>query len=208
MVHLGDGQKRGGDVQRSRLTPVDSIQPMRSEEAEEISRLIVASVREGLSTRYSPEVVEGLARGNGVEAVRNHGPKQTDYGLHSGDRIVAMIGLKRNEVGHLYVHPAHYRKGLGRTLVEFATKKFREAGYKDMMVMASLNAVDFYKRCGFTEQSHGSFKVGAGLDLEYVRMTCSIVEGDIENGGRPAGRPYFGDGMTWPQEEQRRGRFV
>ena len=151
-----------------------TIEPIKVSEVEEISRLVVSSIRAGLSAFSPAEVIGALVEGNSPEAIRRHAPKQTDYVMHSDDRFLGMIGLKRNEIGHLFVTPAESGKGLGRRLVNFAHKTFRDAGQTEMVVLASLNAIGFYGRCGFTEQSRGSFAVGDGLELNYVRMTCSI----------------------------------
>lgn len=154
--------------------------PMRPGEAGEVSRVIVAAIRSGFAPGYSPEVVEAAARGNSPEAVLAHAPKQVDYVLAGDAGVIAMIGLKRNEIGHLFVDPAHAGRGTGRRLVDFARAKFRAAGYRDMFTLASLNAVGFYERCGFRAEGRGSFSVGKGLELEYVRMRAAL--------GRPGGR--------------------
>jgi predicted N-acetyltransferase YhbS len=150
------------------------IRPMESADVDRVSEVIVAAVRADLPARYPPDVVAGLAAGNDPRAVAGHAPKQADYVcLHDG-RIVAMIGLKRNEIGHLFVEPAAAGRGVGRRLVRFAVEQFRQAGYADMIVLSSLNAVGFYARCGFVEEGRGSFPVGENLPLEFVRMRASL----------------------------------
>ncbi|MFC1672262.1 GNAT family N-acetyltransferase [Planctomycetota bacterium] len=156
-------------------TKAITIREMRPEEAAQVSELVASSVREGLPGSYPADVVEALARANSTESVSKHAPKQTDYVLRSGVPILAMIGLKRNEIGHLFVHPKERGKGLGRMLVEFARTTFQDAGYETMFVLASLNAVGFYGKCGFTEEGRGSFPIGDGLHLDFVRMTRSTV---------------------------------
>jgi putative acetyltransferase len=155
----------------------DVIRPMLPGEAGEVSRIIVAAIRAGLPGHYAPEVVEALAAGNSPEAVAGHAPKQTDFVLVRGGRAVAMIGLKRNEIGHLFVDPACAGRGIGAALVAFAAAEFRRAGHADMVVLASLNARGFYSRCGFVEESRGSFPVGQGLSLDYVRMRSPLGSG-------------------------------
>jgi len=153
-----------------------TIEPMRAGDAEEVSRLIASSVRNGFSGFYTPQVIEAVVRGNSTEAVCTHAPGQTDYVACSSGRILGMIGLKHNEIGHLFIRPEESTKGLGRLLVDFARKEFKKAGYAEMFVLASLNSVGFYKHCGFAEETRGSFSVGDGLHLDYVRMTCTTGE--------------------------------
>ncbi len=150
------------------------IRPMLPSEAEAVSELIVTAVRKDLPGWYDPEVVEGLAAGNSPDAVRSHGPKQTDYVYLVDGRIVGMVGVKRNEIGHLYVAVECARRGIGRKLVAFAADLFGQAGWEDMFVYASLYAVGFYERCGFAAEGRGSFPVGGGAELEYVQLRRSL----------------------------------
>jgi len=151
-----------------------SIRPMQPADVERVSEVIVSAIRADLPSSYPPDVVAGLVAGNSPQAVAAHAPKQADYVCLLAGRIVAMIGLKRNEVGHLFVEPEFAGRGVGRRLVAFAADQFRRAGYPDMIVLSSLNAVGFYARCGFVEEGRGSFEVGAGLPLEYIRMRAPL----------------------------------
>jgi ribosomal protein S18 acetylase RimI-like enzyme len=155
--------------------PGPTVRPMRPDEAGQVSRVIVASVRAALPTHYTPDVVAGLCAGNSEQAVAKHAPKQLDYVLERDGRIVAMIGLKRNEIGHLFVDPDFARQGLGRLLVDFAIEQFRQAGYTEMIVLASQNAVGFYERFGFVVEGTGSFEVGPNLPLVYVKMRAKLA---------------------------------
>lgn len=150
------------------------IRPMVESEAEEVSRVIAAAIRSDLPARYPPNVVEALAVGNSPKAILKHPPLQIDYVCLQEDRIVAMIGLKRNEIGHLFVHPDFARQGIGRELAAYAAGIFRQTGYKDMIVLSSLNAAGFYARCGFVEEGEGSFNVAPGLPLQFVRMRAAL----------------------------------
>ena len=154
-----------------------TIEPMAGNDVEEVSDLVVSSIRKGFAGSYAPDVIDAVARGNSIDAVRKHTPVQTDYVMRSGDLILGMIGLKRNEIGHLFVSPAQSARGVGRRLVDFARKTCRDVGHTEMIVLASLNSDGFYRRCGFTETARGSFVVGDDLQFDYVRMICKIGEG-------------------------------
>ncbi len=158
----------------SRPSGFPGVRPMKPGEAGEVSRVIIAAIRSGFTPSYSPEVVEATVRGNSPEAVLARASKQADYVLAEGARVTAMIGLKRNEIGHLFVDPAHSGAGTGRRLVDFARRKFQAAGHRDMFTLASLNAVGFYERCGFRAEVRGAFSLGEGLNLEYVRMRAAL----------------------------------
>ena len=150
------------------------MRPMDESEVDAVSEMIIASIRADLPACYAPEVVEGLVAGNAPEVVRSHGPKQKDYVYIEDGQIVGMVGVKRNEIGHLYVLPEWSRRGIGRILVEFAAELFRQGGYEDMMVMGSPYAAEFYEHCGFVREGEGSFKVGEGHDLDYIRLRAPL----------------------------------
>ena len=146
------------------------IHPMCESQAEAASALVRAAIRAGFAGHYSAEVVEATAAANTAEFLRGLAPQQTNYVLVEDGAVVGMIGLKKNEVGHLFVHPDHHGRGHGRRLVAFAAEAFRAAGHADMVVFSSLNAEGFYAKCGFVREGEGSFDVGPDLLLAYVRM--------------------------------------
>lgn len=150
------------------------IRPMEMDEAERVSELVRAAIRADLPKRYARNVVEALADANSPQAIRTHGPRQIDYVALKSEAIVAMIGLKANEIGHLFVDPDEAGQGIGRRLVDFAAEMIRRQGHSEMFVLSSLNAADFYARCGFIEEGTGSFSVGDGLPLHFVRMRTPL----------------------------------
>jgi GNAT superfamily N-acetyltransferase len=150
------------------------VRTMLPEEADRVSDVIVAAVRAAFPACYSPQVVEGVVAGNSPDAVRGHAGSQVDCVCLLDGRIAAMIGLKRNEIGHLFVHPEHTGRGIGRHLVEFAFARFRRDGYREAIVHASLNAEGFYRRCGFVAEGEGSFEVAPGVPLTYTRMRAVL----------------------------------
>lgn len=151
------------------------IRPMREEEAERASELVRAAIRAGFTEHYSVEVVEAVAVANSANFLLGLAPRQTNYVLIDDGRIVGMTGLKKNEVGHLFVHPDHSGRGCGRRLVAFAGETFLEAGFEDMIVLASLNAVGFYEKCGFVAEGEGSFNVANDLPMHYVTLRAILL---------------------------------
>jgi ribosomal protein S18 acetylase RimI-like enzyme len=147
---------------------------MGSGDAERVSEVIVSAIRASFAGYYSDEVTEALISGNTPDAVRGHAPKQMDFVYERGGRIAAMIGIKKNEIGHLFVDPAGGRRGIGRRLVDFAVAHMLARRYADLFVLSSLNAVGFYERCGFVREREGSFDVRPGLPLAYVRLSKEI----------------------------------
>jgi len=143
-------------------------------DAGRVSEIIASAVRAHFPGHYTDEVAAALISRNRPEDILGHAPKQLDYVCEHDSRIVAMIGIKKNEIGHLFVDPAAEGLGIGRHLVEFAVADIRSRGYADLFVLSSLNAVGFYERCGFAREKGGSFDVLPGLPLPYVRMGRTV----------------------------------
>jgi N-acetylglutamate synthase-like GNAT family acetyltransferase len=53
------------------------------------------------------------------------------------------------ELDGLFVEPEHWRRGIGRALVEHCAASARETGASNLHVISSLEAEAFYHRCGF-----------------------------------------------------------
>jgi N-acetylglutamate synthase-like GNAT family acetyltransferase len=87
------------------------------------------------------------------------------------DRILGVAGLDMNEIRLLYVSPEHQRRGIGRALLDHIKAMAPGEFFSDIFVYSSLQAVGFYKACGFSENGQVHFDIGGEL-LRTVFMTC------------------------------------
>jgi N-acetylglutamate synthase-like GNAT family acetyltransferase len=53
------------------------------------------------------------------------------------------------ELDGLFVEPEHWKRGVGRALVEHCAVAARQAGRSSLHVVANFHAEGFYRRCGF-----------------------------------------------------------
>jgi ribosomal protein S18 acetylase RimI-like enzyme len=73
------------------------------------------------------------------------------------------------EIWALYVHPAAWRRGLGRRLVEHALTELRRAGYRRATLWTlaeSAAAKAFYEGCGFKTDGATQRRAALGNPLE------------------------------------------
>ena len=70
--------------------------------------------------------------------------------LSSGG-VEAWVQAKNKGVEGLYVAGKHQRTGIGRELLLFIEKLMAQEGAGTVSLEASLNAIEFYKSCGYTE---------------------------------------------------------
>jgi len=76
------------------------------------------------------------------------------------------------ELHYIYLHPDHFRRGIGTEAMDFAFKKAREAGKKFISVWVfaeNINSIRFYEKCGFVPD--GKFKLqDRGGPVKVIRM--------------------------------------
>lgn len=76
------------------------------------------------------------------------------YGVRSNQALVAYIAVgKKSHISQLFVAARQQRQGLGKLLIQFVEQQAKERNVSQLTVRASLNAVPFYKKCGFEATS-------------------------------------------------------
>ena len=93
----------------------------------------------------------------------------------SENRILGVAGLDMNEILLLYVSPEHQRRGIGRALFEHLRAMVPGILFQDIFVYSSIQAVGFYRACGFIEKGPFCFDL-AGAPLPTVFMVLPIRE--------------------------------
>lgn len=96
------------------------------------------------------------------------------YGIFVENKLVGITGLIRGqqeiEVKHLAIHPGFRKQGMGRQLLYFVMESAKP---HKLIVETDKDAVDFYKKMGFTITSLGEKYPG----LE--RFKCEYGTGTI-----------------------------
>lgn len=71
------------------------------------------------------------------------------------DILNGALELKQNDTHHhiqsLVVHPDHFRKGIGRQLVEYVLKQYPHSKYIVETGLDNKPAIALYEKCGFVE---------------------------------------------------------
>jgi citrate lyase synthetase len=90
------------------------------------------------------------------------------------NRILGVAGLDMNEIRLLCVLPECQRRGIGRTLLDHIKSMAPVILFADIFVYSSIQAVGFYKACGFAEKGPFTFEID-GEVLRTVFMTLPIT---------------------------------
>ena len=73
-----------------------------------------------------------------------------------------------------FVHPAWARRGLGRRLFDHCHRAARDAGFRELTLVATLPGVPLYSALGFVEGERFAVPMADGLELPVVRMTRPV----------------------------------
>jgi len=74
--------------------------------------------------------------------------------VESDRRSVAFVAMEDDFIDQLYVHPDHWRQGLGETLLNFAKKRFPDHLWL-YTLQVNVNARKFYEKNGFVAEKFG-----------------------------------------------------
>lgn len=94
------------------------------------------------------------------------------YVIASNDKIVASgaVDLVSGQVDAIFVHPAHFRQGLGKRIMGFLEQHALDHGLTKLKLDATLNAADFYRSCGFSGDTVSIYHSPRGIELACVPM--------------------------------------
>jgi putative acetyltransferase len=78
------------------------------------------------------------------------------------------------QLGAIYVHPDHGRKGVGAALLRAIEAAAQDRGLAELHMDASLNAEAFYHRHGFEVVAYAKHTMRDGLSMACVKMRKAI----------------------------------
>ncbi len=91
----------------------------------------------------------------------------------SEEGILGVAGLDMNEIRLLYVSPKYQHRGIGFDLLKHLQAMVPAVVFPDIFVYSSVQAIGFYKACGFAEKGPFCFDL-EGETLPVVFMTLPI----------------------------------
>ncbi len=86
-----------------------------------------------------------------------------------------MLDLDNREIGAIFVLPDFMQRGIALRMLSHLERVARDLGLKEVMLDATLNAEDFYRRCGYAGEASAIYHSPSGLQLACVPMAKSIV---------------------------------
>ncbi len=152
--------------------PAVSIRRARFEDVPGILRLIERAIEHGCRNHYSAlqrrSVYLAYASSLFIEAL---GPFETHVAESRGRLVgAAQLDPPSGLLRALFVDANSQGQGVGRTLLEVVESSARAAGCRRLSGAMSLNAVPFYRRCGFCVRNGPEHIRGAHASVPVLWM--------------------------------------
>lgn len=103
--------------------------------------------------------------------------RRTHYGgdqTKSGDDPLLDPAAEPARIRAFFVHPAWARRGIGRLLFEHCLAAARDAGFRELTLVATMPGVPLYEALGFVAKESFAVPMPDGVELPVVRMMRGI----------------------------------
>jgi GNAT superfamily N-acetyltransferase len=95
------------------------------------------------------------------------------HAVFRGEALIGFgkIDLKSGTIDAVFVHPDHFRTGVGRKLLAYLEKLAVQSGLSNLRLESTLDAAVFYRAQGFHGDKIGVYISPRGIALSCVPMT-------------------------------------
>ena len=135
-------------------------------DTKEISELHSIAIKQIFSASYPPEIIENWNVGRTLKGLKNIIIQENFFILRSNGSIEGFVHFNNDEIIGLFLRLDCIGKGLGRKLFEFAVSEINQRPVK---LLASLNAVDFYRHMGCNSKGHTVVRRNE-RDIYFLKM--------------------------------------
>lgn len=126
-----------------------TIRPALSDDAADISAVILRALRETNAKHYTDEIIARVERSFSPDAVLALIAKRTVVVATIGSRVVATASLDGSVVRTVFVAPDVQARGIGKLLMAEIEHIARARNISALTVPSSVTAETFYARLGF-----------------------------------------------------------
>ncbi|MGY5800622.1 N-acetyltransferase family protein [Rhizobium sp. LEGMi12c] len=134
------------------------IRPASEADAEAISGVIIAALRESNARDYAPDIIARVAESFSPAGVRRLLSNRTVLVAIDDGSLVGTASLDGAVVRTVFVSPSAQRRGIGASLMAAIERAAQASGIAVLSVPSSITAQGFYERLGFNavgENFHG-----------------------------------------------------
>jgi GNAT superfamily N-acetyltransferase len=102
--------------------------------------------------------------------------EERGYVATIGDTVVGtgMIDLESGQIDMIFVQPSHMGRRIGVEIMSYLESLAAAAGLAQMQLDATLNAVSFYRACGFVGDVVAKYESPRGISLDCIPMVKDL----------------------------------
>jgi GNAT superfamily N-acetyltransferase len=93
---------------------------------------------------------------------------------HAGSNELLDPATEPARIRAMFTHPSHARRGIGRRIFETARAAARDAGFRSLVLTATMPGLPLYESLGFTVVRRYDDPVEDGVTVPVAEMTRSI----------------------------------
>jgi GNAT superfamily N-acetyltransferase len=135
-----------------------------------------SAFRAGFVGYYTPAQIDAWT--NPLTDTRLQTPPPEHFYLAKIDGEIVgccSFDVATGRIDGMVVSPSHFRRGIGRAMIQHIERIARDFGVQLLTLDASLNSVEFYRSQGFQGAIVGSHQSPRGITLECVPMSKSLA---------------------------------
>jgi putative acetyltransferase len=153
-----------------------NIRKAQQQDCPSIERVHAEAVMAIRTVLYTPEEIEAWAIPRKRESYVQSILSKEFYVAEESGGIVGfgVLNQENGEVEAVYVSPEVTRRGIGLELLRKLEERARALRLNRLSLNASLNAVPFYERAGFTPQGESTYRLASGVEIRCVPMVKSM----------------------------------
>ncbi len=156
-----------------------SIRPAGDADRPKIFTVHVRAIRETCSRSYSSQQIDVWAGLLSPDSYTAPLRKRVLVVATDASDVVgfAQLAPDEGEIEGIYVRPDRQGEGIGRMLLSALEAQARVRGISSLELAATLNAVGFYERAGYTQRRVAVHRLLSGFELQCVRMGKELIAG-------------------------------
>ncbi|MEO4015150.1 GNAT family N-acetyltransferase [Pseudomonas rossensis] len=125
---------------------------------------------------YTPQQLDVWTSGAAEDGYCGLMEKHFYLGCIQGEPVATgMLDLERREIGAILVLPGFMQRGIGKRILDYLECLARDLGLVEVKLDATLNAAQFYRRCGFVGEQTAIYQSPSGLQLACIPMVKRLL---------------------------------
>jgi|GEM_PF-878280 len=146
-----------------------SIRPFESDDAGDVSQLVIDNLMRVNIGDYGEAAVRQLACGYSPWLLLEYARNGEMYVAVEGSSIVGTATLQQDRVRNVFVRIDHHKQGIGRVLMQYIEGAASRQGVQRLFLLANISAVGFYQNLGYVYVEEKEERIG-DTQLKMVVM--------------------------------------